>query len=99
LIASLGAATPVVVEQVSTLCASWAAKISRWLKDLISSLRNLGSTMGKLGEIVEDLTARLRGSRGLERGLFREGDGIVRNGKKILMSRENLWRTCFGRVR
>lgn len=90
LIASLGTATPVVVEQVSTLCASWAAKISRWLKDLISSLRNLGSTMRKLGEIVQDLIARLRGSRGLERGLFREGDGIVRNGKKVLMSRDNV---------
>jgi hypothetical protein len=51
---------------------------------------NLGSTMRKLGEIVQDLIARLRGSRGLERGLFREGDGIVRNGKKILMSRDNV---------
>jgi uncharacterized protein YukE len=90
LLASLGTATPVVVEQVSTLCAAWAAKISRWLKDLISSLRNLGSTVRRLGEIIQDLIARLRGSRGLERGLFREGDGIVRNGKKTLMSRENV---------
>jgi hypothetical protein len=90
LIASLGAATPLVVEQVSTLCASWAAKIARWLKDLISSLRNLGTTTRKLGEIIQDLIARLRGSRGLERGLFREGDAIVRNGKKILMSRDNV---------
>jgi uncharacterized protein YukE len=90
LIASLGAATPLVVEQVSTLCASWAAKIARWLKDLISSLRNLGTMTRKLGEIIQDLIARLRGSRGLERGLFREGDGIVRNGEKILMSRDNV---------
>lgn len=90
LLASLGTATPVVVEQVSTLCASWAAKISRWLKDLISSLRNLGTMMRRLGEIIQDLIARLHGSRGLERGLFREGDGIVRNGEKILMSRDNV---------
>ncbi|MEV6634958.1 hypothetical protein AB0M54_29845 [Actinoplanes sp. NPDC051470] len=44
----------------------------------------------KLGEIIQDLIARLRGARGLERGLFREGDGIVRNGKKILMSHDNV---------
>ncbi|MFD0524469.1 hypothetical protein [Paractinoplanes durhamensis] len=90
LIATLGAATPVVVEQVATLCASWAAKIARWLRDLLSSLRNLGSAMRKLGEIIQDLIARLRGSRGLEHGLLREGDGIVRNGRKILMSRDNV---------
>jgi uncharacterized protein YukE len=90
LIASLGAATPLVVEQVSTLCASWGAKIARWLKDLISSLRNLGTMVRKLGEIIQDLIARLRGARGLERGLFREGDGIVRNGAKILMSPDNV---------
>jgi hypothetical protein len=31
-LASLGVATPLVVEQVTTLVASWAAKIARWLK-------------------------------------------------------------------
>jgi hypothetical protein len=82
LIASLGTATPVVVEQVATLCASWAARISRWLKDLISSLRNLRV-------IADDLIARLRSTGGAE-GLYRSGDGIVRNGTKILMSRENV---------
>jgi uncharacterized protein YukE len=90
LIATLGAATPLVVEQVSTLCASWAARIARWLKDLISSLSKLGTMVRKLGEIIQDLIARLRGARGLEHGLFREGDGIVRNGKKILMSPDNV---------
>jgi uncharacterized protein YukE len=90
LIASLGTATPLVVEQVSTLCASWAAKISRWLKDLISSLRNLGATMRRLGEIIQDLMARLRSAGRPGTGLFREGDGIVRNGKKILMERTNV---------
>jgi uncharacterized protein YukE len=90
LLASLGTATPLVAEQVSALCASWAARIARWLKDLISSLRNLGGMMRRLGEIVQDLIGRLRPARGVEKGLFREGDGIVRNGKKILMSRENV---------
>jgi uncharacterized protein YukE len=37
-VASLGVATPLVVEQVSTLVASWAAKIARWLKGLLASL-------------------------------------------------------------
>jgi uncharacterized protein YukE len=90
LVASLGTATPVVIGQVSTLCASWAARISRWLKDLISSLRNLGAAMRHLGEIVQDLIARLRTTRGSEGGLLREGDGIVRNGEKILMSTDNV---------
>jgi uncharacterized protein YukE len=53
LIASLGTATPLVVEQVSTLCASWAAKISHWLKDLISSLRSLLREAGRLGELID----------------------------------------------
>lgn len=61
LIASLGAATPVVVEQVSTLCAAWAAKISRWLRDLIQSLRNLMRESGRLGELITDLKKILRG--------------------------------------
>jgi len=90
LVASLGTATPLVAEQVTTLCAAWAAKIARWLKDLISSLRNLGGMMRRLGEIVQDLIAPLRSARGPEKGLFREGDGIVRNGRKVLMSRENV---------
>jgi hypothetical protein len=59
LIASLGVATPVVVEQVSTLCASWAAKISRWLKDLIASIRNLMRESGRLGELIEALKKKL----------------------------------------
>jgi uncharacterized protein YukE len=61
LIASFGLATPLVVEQVSTLCASWAAKISRWLKDLISSLRNLGEAIRLLGRHIGDLKDALRG--------------------------------------
>jgi uncharacterized protein YukE len=47
-IASLGLATPWVVEQVSTLCAAWAAKISRWLKGLIDSLRSIGRYIDEL---------------------------------------------------
>ncbi|GAA3955078.1 WXG100 family type VII secretion target [Actinoplanes auranticolor] len=55
LIATAGLATPLVVEQVTTLCAAWAARIARWLKGLIASLRKLGDAMGRLGDRVHDL--------------------------------------------
>ncbi|GLY98419.1 hypothetical protein [Actinoplanes sp. NBRC 103695] len=55
LLASLGAATPLVVEQVATLCASWGAKIARWLRGLIASLRKLAEAMRGLGKGVDDL--------------------------------------------
>jgi uncharacterized protein YukE len=56
---SFGLATPLVVEQVSTLCASWAAKISKWLKGLISSLSKLRGVAGTVGELIERLKALL----------------------------------------
>jgi uncharacterized protein YukE len=70
LIASVGLATPWVAEQVSTLCASWAAKISRWLKDLIASLRNLLRESGRLGELINAIKKRLLGSG-------RDADGLT----------------------
>jgi uncharacterized protein YukE len=56
LVATAGLATPLVIEQVATLCASWAAKIARWLRSLIASLRNLGDAMRRLGDRMKDLT-------------------------------------------
>jgi uncharacterized protein YukE len=53
LAATVGLATPLVVEQVTTLCASWAARISRWLKDLIASLRNLMREAARLGDAIK----------------------------------------------
>lgn len=90
-VASLGVGTPLVVEQVTTLCASWAAKIGRWLRGLLSSLRELESLGRRLGQAIEylrNLLNKLRGRGGLP--LRREGDGIVRNGKKILMTADNV---------
>jgi uncharacterized protein YukE len=55
LIASLGLATPLVVEQVTTLCASWAARIAKWLKDLVSSLTRLRGVAGQVGALIEKL--------------------------------------------
>lgn len=64
LIATAGLATPLVVEQVTTLCASWAAKIARWLKGLLASLRRLSEAMTRLGRDVDDLGGSSRGSGG-----------------------------------
>jgi uncharacterized protein YukE len=52
---SLGFATPLVVEQVTTLVAAWAAKIARWLKALIASLRRLMPIIRRLGELIDEL--------------------------------------------
>ncbi|MBU2670512.1 WXG100 family type VII secretion target [Actinoplanes bogorensis] len=55
LVATAGLATPLVVEQVGTLCAAWAAKIARWLRELLASLRRLLSESGRLGKLIETL--------------------------------------------
>ncbi|GAA3338287.1 hypothetical protein GCM10020358_46640 [Amorphoplanes nipponensis] len=55
LIATAGLATPLVVEQVTSLCAAWGARIARWLRSLIASLRRLGEAVTRLGRDVDDL--------------------------------------------
>ncbi|RSM51828.1 hypothetical protein DMB66_41085 [Actinoplanes sp. ATCC 53533] len=89
LIATAGLATPLVVEQVTTLCASWGARIARWLRSLIASLRKLAEAMTRLESAVRQLRPQGRGGAA-EPALHRSGDGIVRNGKKILMTMENV---------
>ncbi|MFI5936281.1 polymorphic toxin type 24 domain-containing protein [Actinoplanes sp. NPDC051494] len=65
LVGSFGLTTPLVVEQVSTLYASWAARIGKWLKDLVSSLSRLRGVAGKVGELIEKLKELLgRGGPG-----------------------------------
>jgi uncharacterized protein YukE len=61
---TLGLATPLVAEQVATLCASWAARIGRWLRSLIASLRDLASLTRRLGELIDEITRILRRLRG-----------------------------------
>jgi uncharacterized protein YukE len=68
LVGSLGLATPLVVEQVATLCASWAAKIARWLRKLISSIRNLLRESGRLGELIEAIARWLKGDGSSRKG-------------------------------
>lgn len=65
LIATAGLATPLVVEQVATLCAAWGARIARWLRSLIASLRKLAEAMTRLGRDVDDLKSPTPG-RGAE---------------------------------
>ena len=63
---TLGIATPLVVEQVGTLCASWAARIASWLRGLIRSLAHLGELARRLGpaiEAIKKLLGRARGGR------------------------------------
>jgi uncharacterized protein YukE len=67
-LASFGLATPLVVEQVATLVASWAAKIARWLKALLASLRRLVPIIRRLGELIEDLKKILNRLRGKDHG-------------------------------
>ena len=64
LLASLGVATPLVYEQVATLCASWGAKIAQWIKALIDSLRRLGGWIMRLGRDVDDLRGTTGGGSG-----------------------------------
>jgi hypothetical protein len=55
LIATAGLATPLVAEQVTTLCAAWGARIARWLRSLIASLRKLAQAITRLSRDVDDL--------------------------------------------
>lgn len=85
-LASFGLATPLVVEQVSTLCASWAAKIGKWLKDLSGSLSKLRGIAGKVGELVEKLQALLGrlGHGG------RDGDIVLQTGGELRRPRGDI---------
>ncbi|MEV5821194.1 WXG100 family type VII secretion target [Micromonospora haikouensis] len=59
LVATAGLATPVVVEQVTTTVASWAARIARLLRGLLASLRRLMPQVRRLGELIEKLKQAL----------------------------------------
>jgi hypothetical protein len=61
-VASLGLATPLLIEQVTTLVASWAAKIARWLRSLLDSLQRLAGQCHELERLIEALTRLLHRS-------------------------------------
>ncbi|MET7669706.1 WXG100 family type VII secretion target [Micromonospora luteifusca] len=54
-----GLATPLVVEQVTTLVASWGARIARLLRALLNSLRRLVPEIRRLGDLIEKLKQAL----------------------------------------
>ncbi|MEU5668918.1 WXG100 family type VII secretion target [Micromonospora sp. NPDC047753] len=54
-----GLAAPLVVEQVTTLVASWGARIARLLRGLLASLRRLIPEMRRLGDLIEKLKQSL----------------------------------------
>ncbi|MGC4866230.1 WXG100 family type VII secretion target [Micromonospora sp. DT53] len=54
-----GLAAPLVVEQVTTLVASWGARIARLLRGLLASLRRLMPEIRRLGDLIEKLKQAL----------------------------------------
>ncbi|MFD6693428.1 WXG100-like domain-containing protein [Micromonospora aurantiaca (nom. illeg.)] len=59
LVATAGLATPLVIEQVTTTVASWAARIGRLLRGLLASLRRLMPEMRRLGDLIGKLREAL----------------------------------------
>ncbi|NJC72171.1 hypothetical protein HC031_20975 [Planosporangium thailandense] len=60
---TLGIATPLVVTQVGSLVAKWAAKISEVVRALTRSLRKLSQILGRLHELLDGVFAALRSGR------------------------------------
>ncbi len=54
-----GLAAPLVVEQVTTVVASWGARIARLLRGLLASLRRLIPEVRRLGDLIEKLKQAL----------------------------------------
>ncbi|WP_254876877.1 WXG100 family type VII secretion target [Verrucosispora sp. NA02020] len=59
LVATAGLATPLVVEQVTTLVASWAARIARLLRGLLNSLRAIIPHIRRLADLIDHLKRAL----------------------------------------
>jgi hypothetical protein len=85
---SFGLATPLVVEQVTTLVASWAAKIARWLRGLLGSLRELMRVVPRLDDLIAQLRTILDRLRGKPPAPSRSGASpkagdLIRQGKEF----------------
>ncbi|WP_157411597.1 WXG100 family type VII secretion target [Actinoplanes rectilineatus] len=94
---TLGLATPAVASQVASLVSTWANRIRKFIGSLLTSLRRLSGMLDALTGVLQRLQNLLRrlsrtGPTGAhpEAGLFREGDGIVRNGVRIIMNEKNV---------
>ncbi|MFG1777736.1 WXG100 family type VII secretion target [Micromonospora sp. NPDC049051] len=73
LVVTGGFAAPLVVEQVTTLVASWAGRIARLLRGLLASLRRLMPEIRRLGDLIEKLKQALGRLVSSQPG--RSGDG------------------------
>lgn len=51
--------SPLVIEQAGTLCASWYARVGRWLKGLVASLGRLAEFAGRLAGLADELIVLL----------------------------------------
>jgi hypothetical protein len=91
---TLGVGVPWVVAQVSALAAKWAAKITRLLTGLISSLRRLAPMLSRLDDILrrlhEILTRLARHDPATDPGILFRQAPIAKNGAKVLMTIENV---------
>jgi len=58
-LATLGAATAVVANQAAILCAIWSDRISRWMRDLLTSLSRLSTLGDRLREALDAIKALL----------------------------------------
>jgi len=56
---TLGIASPLVVSQVGSLVAKWAARIAKLVNALLSSLRRLRPMMSRLDDVITDLADHL----------------------------------------
>lgn len=58
--ATVGLGTPWVIAQVSALVGRWGAKIARFIKGLINSLRNLTRVARRLDDIIRKLIQEIK---------------------------------------
>lgn len=82
LVATAGLATPLVAEQVTTLVASWAARIAKLLRGLINSLRRIIPAARRLAELIDKLKQALTRLGGPPDGqqIRVAEDGVVAHG-------------------
>jgi hypothetical protein len=64
-----------VIEQVSTLVASWSAKIGRWITALKNSIGRLVPLIRRLGDIIESLKKLLRDMHGTDGNPLKSATG------------------------
>jgi len=87
LIASLGTAWPIVAEQISTRVASLIGKVSRNVKDLITSARNLIKKLGDLKKLFSSLAEKLKelfhGLSGHKGNQPKRGDPEINHGTYV----------------